>query len=146
MKLIERIGLAALKTTDPERAHGLTIKAIRNGLTPTPGAYTSPRLAQEFCGMNLPNPVGLAAGFDKNAEAIHGLLRTGFGFIEVLDGKDVFVHISASKKEEASIASDKARRSRSTPELTTMERWPSQYQDEMAPPRPNRTFCTILSN
>jgi dihydroorotate dehydrogenase len=83
MKLSEKLGLALLYRTDPEKAHHLAIKALNAGLTPKPGPYTSPRIAQNFAGLELPNPVGLAAVFDKNAQVIAPLLRTGFGFIEV---------------------------------------------------------------
>lgn len=83
MSLLERAGLAALHRLDPETAHGMAMRALRAGLTPTPGAVTSPRLATQVCGLDLPNPVGLAAGFDKNAEALAPLARAGFGFIEV---------------------------------------------------------------
>tara|TARA_R110002096_G_scaffold22170_6_gene71535 strand:+ start:7791 stop:8849 length:1059 start_codon:yes stop_codon:yes gene_type:complete len=83
MKLVEKLGLALLYRTDPERAHHYAIMALNAGLTPKPGVYTSPRIAQNLAGLELPNPVGLAAGFDKNATAIAPLLRTGFGFIEV---------------------------------------------------------------
>ncbi|MEE9453844.1 MAG: quinone-dependent dihydroorotate dehydrogenase [Paracoccaceae bacterium] len=82
-KLLQKLGLPALHLLDPEVAHGLGIKALKMGLTPTPGAFTTPRLATELAGMALPNPVGLAAGFDKNAEAIAPLLQSGFGFVEV---------------------------------------------------------------
>jgi dihydroorotate dehydrogenase len=68
---------------DPETAHGLSIKALRAGLTPRPGPVTSPRLRTDVAGLSLPNPVGLAAGFDKNAEALAPLSEAGFGFIEV---------------------------------------------------------------
>ena len=83
MKLIERAGLMALRGVDPETAHGLAIRALRMGLTPTPGPVTSPRLRTALAGITLPNPVGLAAGFDKNATAIAPLSQSGFGFIEV---------------------------------------------------------------
>ena len=82
MKLVDRLGLAALHRFDPETAHGLSIKALRLGLTPKPGPVTSPRLAAELAGLSLPNPIGLAAGFDKNATALAPLSRSGFGFIE----------------------------------------------------------------
>ncbi|MGZ2256859.1 quinone-dependent dihydroorotate dehydrogenase [Roseobacter sp. A03A-229] len=68
---------------DPEAAHGLALKALRSGLAPTPGPVTSDRLKTTLAGLALPNPVGLAAGFDKNAEAIAPLGRAGFGFLEV---------------------------------------------------------------
>jgi dihydroorotate dehydrogenase len=83
MRLIEGIGLKALHALDPETAHGLALTALRLGLTPRPGPVTSPRLATTLAGLPLPNPLGLAAGFDKNAVAIAPLLACGFGFIEV---------------------------------------------------------------
>jgi dihydroorotate dehydrogenase len=81
--LIERAGLAALRRIDPEKAHGLALRALRRGLAPLPGPVTSPRLCTTLAGLDLPNPVGLAAGFDKNAEAVDALGRAGFGFLEV---------------------------------------------------------------
>ena len=83
MKLYERAGLCALHRLDPETAHGLSIRALRLGLAPLTGVVTSPRLATTLCGLSLPNPVGLAAGYDKNAEAAGPLMRAGFGFIEL---------------------------------------------------------------
>ena len=81
--LLERLGLAALRKIDPEAAHGLAVRALQMGLTPTPGPVTSSRLKTSLAGLDLPNPIGLAAGFDKNATAIAPLSRAGFGFIEV---------------------------------------------------------------
>ncbi|UAB87527.1 quinone-dependent dihydroorotate dehydrogenase [Ruegeria sp. SCSIO 43209] len=83
MKLTEKLGLAALHRLDPETAHGLSIKALTSGLAPTPGPVTSDRLKTRVAGLDLPNPVGLAAGYDKNGEALAPLSRAGFGFIEV---------------------------------------------------------------
>ena len=83
MKLSEKLALAVMHRLDPETAHGLSIKALKSGLTPCPGPVISPRLKTEIAGLNLPNPVGLAAGFDKNAEALGALTQAGFGFIEV---------------------------------------------------------------
>jgi len=83
MKIVEKLGLQLLYKTDPENAHHLAIKALKYGLTPKAGVYTSKRLKQNIAGLELPNPIGLAAGFDKNAEVIAPLLNTGFGFIEV---------------------------------------------------------------
>ena len=71
-----------MRRFDPETAHGLAIRALRLGLAPAPGPVTSERLRVDLAGMTLPNPVGLAAGFDKNAEALAPLARAGFGFIE----------------------------------------------------------------
>jgi dihydroorotate dehydrogenase len=83
VSLWERAGLAALRQIDPERAHGLALKALQLGLAPMPGPVTTPRIATTLAGMSLLNPVGLAAGFDKNATAIAPLSRAGFGFLEV---------------------------------------------------------------
>jgi len=58
-------------------------QALRAGLAPLPGQITSSRLATRLAGIVLPNPLGLAAGFDKNATALGPLSRAGFGFIEV---------------------------------------------------------------
>jgi dihydroorotate dehydrogenase len=72
----------ALRTLDAETAHGLTIKALKLGLGPRVGAAADPVLATELCGLKLANPVGLAAGFDKNAETPLAMLNAGFGFVE----------------------------------------------------------------
>jgi len=83
MSLAERAGLALLHRLDPERAHDLSLKALRTGLLPLPGPVTSPRLRTTLAGLDLANPVGLAAGYDKNATALGPLMRAGFGFLEV---------------------------------------------------------------
>jgi dihydroorotate dehydrogenase len=80
---LERVGLALLHRIDPERAHGLSLLALRSGLAPLPGPVDLPRLRTTLAGLPLLNPVGLAAGYDKNAEAVAPLCRAGFGFIEV---------------------------------------------------------------
>ncbi len=82
-KVIEALGLGLLRRIDPEAAHGLALRALNAGLAPHPGPVTSPRLEVDLAGLHLPNPVGLAAGFDKNATAIAPLCAAGFGFIEV---------------------------------------------------------------
>lgn len=83
MIALERAGLALLHQFDPETAHDLSLKALNLGLTPKPGPMTSPRLSTRVAGIDLPNPVGLAAGYDKNAVALAPLMRAGFGFLEV---------------------------------------------------------------
>ena len=83
MSLIEKLGLAALHRFDPETAHGLALRALNTPFAPKTGPITSPRLKTEIAGLALPNPVGLAAGFDKNATHMAALMRAGFGFIEV---------------------------------------------------------------
>lgn len=83
MTPVERLGLWALHRIDPERAHGLSLQALRLGLVPLPGLVTSSRLATQVAGLGLANPLGLAAGYDKNAVAVAALSRAGFGFVEV---------------------------------------------------------------
>ena len=84
MSVIEKLGLAALHRLDPERAHDLSIRALTAGLVPLPGRpVTSDRLALRVADLELPNPVGLAAGYDKNARAVAALMGAGFGFIEL---------------------------------------------------------------
>ena len=81
--MIERAALAVLNRLDPERAHGLALKALHTPFASLPGPVRSPHLETEIAGLRFANPVGLAAGFDKNATAIGPLMRAGFGFIEV---------------------------------------------------------------
>ena len=83
VSLSERLGLAWLGRVEPERAHRLGLLAVQIGFTPQPGPVASARLECELAGMPLLNPVGLAAGFDKNATAVDALSKAGFGFIEV---------------------------------------------------------------
>ncbi len=83
MSALERLGLKVLHRIDPETGHGLALKALQAGFGPRGGPVTSARLKTRLAGLDLPNPVGLAAGFDKNATALDALSRTGFGFIEV---------------------------------------------------------------
>jgi dihydroorotate dehydrogenase len=71
----------AFRILDPEDAHRLTIQALEAGLGPKAGA-DDPILASEIAGLKLPNCVGLAPGFDKNAEVFGPMLRAGFGFVE----------------------------------------------------------------
>jgi dihydroorotate dehydrogenase len=72
----------ALFLTDAESAHGFSLAALRS--LPLPSAHPeNPLLSQQFCGLHFPNPVGLAPGYDKNAEVAGPILRLGFGFTEV---------------------------------------------------------------
>lgn len=83
MKMVERVGLRFLHRMQPESAHDLSLRVLASGLVPMSGGpVTSPRLKTRLAGMDLPNPVGLAAGFDKNARVVGSLMRAGFGFIE----------------------------------------------------------------
>ncbi|MBY0430109.1 MAG: quinone-dependent dihydroorotate dehydrogenase [Rhodospirillales bacterium] len=72
-----------LRRVDPEAAHGLAIRALKAGLVPAPRPVVEPVLASRLWGLDFPNPVGLAAGFDKNAEVPDAMLRQGFGFVEI---------------------------------------------------------------
>lgn len=65
-----------------ERAHRLAVQAISRGLVPSQRAIDHPALRMQVGGLNFRNPVGLAAGFDKNAEAASRLFDQGFGFVE----------------------------------------------------------------
>lgn len=67
---------------DAENAHNLTLKAMQAGLAPKSPQFTDKALTQTLWGIDFPNPVGLAAGFDKNAEVITPALNMGFGFVE----------------------------------------------------------------
>jgi dihydroorotate dehydrogenase len=75
--------LPLLRLLPPERAHRLTIGALRAGLTPRARGADPPSLRITLWGRDFPNPLGLAAGFDKNAEVPDAMLRFGFGFVEV---------------------------------------------------------------
>ncbi len=75
------LGAALLRTLDPEIAHRLAIRGL--ALAPLPASRPDdPILRTSLAGLDLPNPVGLAAGLDKNGEALRGLSRLGFGFVE----------------------------------------------------------------
>ncbi len=71
----------ALFRLDPERAHGMTLAALK--LAPWRTARHDPVLATRVAGLDFPSPVGLAAGFDKDAEVPDAMLGLGFGFVEV---------------------------------------------------------------
>ena len=73
----------ALRLLEPETAHRLTLKALAAGLAPRRPEPDDPILATRVWGLGFPNPLGLAAGFDKNAEAIGPMLGFGLGFVEV---------------------------------------------------------------
>lgn len=82
MSLVHDIGARALHALDPEDAHRLTIMALKAGLGPRARNDDDPILAGKIGGLSLPNVIGLAPGFDKNAEVFAPMLRAGFGFVE----------------------------------------------------------------
>ena len=68
---------------DPECGHAFAIKALGLGCVPRPKRLAEPVLATRVFGLDFPNPVGLAAGFDKDAEVVDAMLGQGFGYVEV---------------------------------------------------------------
>jgi dihydroorotate dehydrogenase len=81
VSLLHGLATRALRGLDPEDAHGLAIAGLKAGLGPRAGR-DDPILAGDLAGLALPNVVGLAPGFDKNAEVFVAMLRAGFGFVE----------------------------------------------------------------
>ena len=80
--LFDRLSRPFLRVLDPEDAHALAIKALRY-MPVARAPADGDELAVSAFGLKFPNPVGLAAGFDKNAQVPDALLRLGFGFVEV---------------------------------------------------------------
>lgn len=83
MSRLYRLARPLLFRVDPERAHRLSIEALKRGLVPRTDVPVDRRLALTVAGIAFPNPLGLAAGYDKNAEVPDAALRLGFGFAEV---------------------------------------------------------------
>jgi dihydroorotate dehydrogenase len=77
----DRLARPLLRALEPENAHALTLNALKFVFPRTPA--DDPCLAVRVFGLNFKNPIGIAAGFDKNAEVPDALLRLGFGFVEV---------------------------------------------------------------
>jgi dihydroorotate dehydrogenase len=80
--LFDRLSRPFLHALDPEDAHRLAIRMLKLAPLP-PAASDDERLNSRVLGLNFKNPIGIAAGFDKNAEVPDALLRLGFGFVEV---------------------------------------------------------------
>jgi len=72
----------ALRALDPEQGHELALLGLKAGFGPRVRAGRFPRLRTSLAGLDLPNPVGLAAGFDKNCTAAGAMCAAGFGFVE----------------------------------------------------------------
>ena len=83
MSIVESAGLKLLRLSNPEFAHNVAIRALNLGLVPKPKTRVFENLKTSIGGLELDSPIGLAAGFDKNAEAVDPLLKCGFGFVEV---------------------------------------------------------------
>jgi len=82
MSFYDIIARPLLFSFDAEKAHGLSIAALKLGMPICPPAPRSVRLTVKVAGLEFPNPLGMAAGYDKNAEVPDGLLKLGFGFVE----------------------------------------------------------------
>jgi len=82
IRAFDSLTLPLLRRLDPEDAHRLAIAGLRL-LPPGKPRASDPKLAVRAFGLTFPNPVGMAAGFDKNAEAPDALLKLGFGFVEI---------------------------------------------------------------
>jgi dihydroorotate dehydrogenase len=82
IRAFDAVSLPLLRWFDPEDAHRLAIQGLRL-LPPIRPRPDDPKLAVRAFGLNFPNPIGMAAGFDKSAEASDALLRLGFGFVEI---------------------------------------------------------------
>jgi len=83
MRLAATLGAKAVRLLNPEAAHRATVKMMASPLAPRFHVRSDPMLAIRVAGIDFPNPLGLAAGFDKNAEVPNAMLRLGFGFVEV---------------------------------------------------------------
>ena len=83
MNALFGLGQALLLALDPEQAHGLAVKSLELGFYPRASEPDDKRLAQRIFGLDFPNPLGMAPGFDKNARVPRELLDMGLGFVEV---------------------------------------------------------------
>ena len=82
MPLLSDIGAAALRRLPPETAHGVALGLLRRNLVSAAESAPPPSLHCTLWGLEFASPLGLAAGFDKDAKALRGLFRLGFGFVE----------------------------------------------------------------
>lgn len=83
MRLAASLGAKAVQILEPEAAHRATVRMMASPFAPRFHVRSDPALAINIAGLDFKNPVGLAAGFDKNAEVPNAMLRLGFGFVEV---------------------------------------------------------------
>ncbi|USG60771.1 quinone-dependent dihydroorotate dehydrogenase [Sneathiella marina] len=82
MSLLYRLAKPLFFSLDAEDAHNLSIKALKSGLLPAVKSEPDPILQSNVFGLDFPTPIGLSAGYDKNAEVLDPLAQLGFGFIE----------------------------------------------------------------
>ncbi len=83
MRLTASLGAKMVRLLEPETAHRATVRMMASPLAPRLHVRSDPMLAISVAGIDFKNPIGLAAGFDKNAEVPNAMLRLGFGFVEV---------------------------------------------------------------
>lgn len=82
-RLAATLGTRAIRLLDPEAAHRATVRLMASPFAPRLHVRSHPMLRTRIAGIDFPNPLGLAAGFDKNAEVPNAMLRLGFGFVEI---------------------------------------------------------------
>lgn len=82
-KVCDSVAMPLIRMLDAEQAHTVAVWAASLGLAPKDWTMDDHVLATTVFGLRFSNPVGLAAGFDKHAEAVDGLMDTGFGFVEI---------------------------------------------------------------
>mgnify|MGYP002784839255 CR=1 FL=1 len=82
-RLAATLGTRAVRLLDPEAAHRATVRLMASPFAPRFHVRSDPMLRIRIAGIDFPNPLGLAAGFDKNAEVPDAMLRLGFGFVEI---------------------------------------------------------------
>ena len=82
IRAFDAFSLPLLRWFDPEDAHRLAVQGLKL-LPPTRPRVDDHKLTVRAFGLNFPNPIGMAAGFDKNAEVSDALLKLGFGFVEI---------------------------------------------------------------
>ncbi len=83
LSMLANLAQPALLALDPEDAHELTLRALACGVYPRPTRPDAASLAVELWGLDFPNPLAIAAGFDKNARVFEAVLGMGCGFAEV---------------------------------------------------------------
>ncbi|XP_020297002.1 uncharacterized protein LOC109861675 [Pseudomyrmex gracilis] len=82
-KFYNEVAIPMMHLLDPETAHNLAVKILKWGLVPRQKTEDPRTLRTSVFGFNLTNPIGMAAGFDKQGEAVEGLHKIGFGFVEI---------------------------------------------------------------
>ena len=87
-RFFDQVAMPLGRLLDPEVAHNVAVKAAKWGFVPAQKVKDPVSLRTTVWGLQFENPVGMAAGFDKQAEAIQGLRKMGFSFVEI--GKKYF--------------------------------------------------------